>query len=360
MKNWRSVIVKSCMLFAAVFLIGAAVPASAKAAPKLSAKKITLKVGQKKKLKVKNVKKKKIKWSSKKKAVATVNKKGVVKAKKKGKTTIIAKAGKKKLKCKVVVKKADNKKKDSGKNNKKKDDSKISKTIKKQLFSDKVYVSFSAPEKMALGKSVDLFKCLYVAGKEIATPSDTVKTGCYKWFSSDSSVISVNKYSVATAYKTGKAKVYFKRMDKQGNWISSKTHTIEVINAGDVSFSFAYGLNRDLVNLSERYYEYNFNKMNQPGAFNYIKVTITNNSATMITMSKELAFYDTRWWYWNTQDKKDVVIPAKATISIIYSANSGSGVWNTNDIEQVSSPYTINGEKVYPVYDVDEQVWEYQ
>ena len=58
MKNWRSVIVKSCMLFAAVFLIGAAVPASAKAAPKLSAKKITLKVGQKKKLKVKNVKKK--------------------------------------------------------------------------------------------------------------------------------------------------------------------------------------------------------------------------------------------------------------------------------------------------------------
>ena len=115
-----------------------------------------------------------------------------------------------------------------------------------------------------------------------------------------------------------------------------------------------------LVNLSERYYEYNFNKMNQPGAFNYIKVTITNNSATTITMGKELAFYDTRWWYWNTQDKKDVVIPAKATISIIYSANSGSGVWNTNDIEQVSSPYTINGEKVYPVYDVDEQVWEYQ
>lgn len=65
MKNWKSAILKSCMLLAAVFLIGAAVPASVKAAPKLSSKKITLKVGQKKKLKVRNVKKKKIKWSSK-------------------------------------------------------------------------------------------------------------------------------------------------------------------------------------------------------------------------------------------------------------------------------------------------------
>ena len=58
MKRWKPTILKSCILFAVVFLIGA-VPASAKAAPKLSSKKITLKVGQKKKLKVKNVKRKK-------------------------------------------------------------------------------------------------------------------------------------------------------------------------------------------------------------------------------------------------------------------------------------------------------------
>lgn len=360
MKNWKSAMLKSCMLFAAVFLIGAAVPASAKAVPKLSAKKITLKVGQKKKLKVKNVKKKKIKWSSKKKAVATVNKKGVVKAKKKGKTTIIAKVGKKKLKCKVVVKKASSKKKDSGKDSKKKDNGKISKKIKKQLPYGDDYMTFSCPEKIAVGKDVDFFKFIYGGGKMMPTPSNTIKTKYYKWYSSDSSIISFNKYGVATAHKTGKVKVYFKRMNKQGEWMSSNVHTVEVFNAGDVSFSFSYGLNRDLVNLSERYYEYNFNKMNQPGAFNYIKVTITNNSATTITMGKELAFYDTRWWYWNTQDKKDVIIPAKMTISIIYSANSGSGVWNTNDIKQVSPTYTIDGERIDPVYDIARQVWEYQ
>lgn len=64
--KWKPVILKSCMLFATVFLIGAAVSVNAKAAPKLSSKTITLKVGQKKKLKIKNTKKK-VKWFSKKK-----------------------------------------------------------------------------------------------------------------------------------------------------------------------------------------------------------------------------------------------------------------------------------------------------
>ena len=358
MKNWRSVIVKSCMLFAAVFLIGAAVPASAKAAPKLSAKKITLKVGQKKKLKVKNVKKKKIKWSSKKKAVATVNKKGVVKAKKKGKTTILAKVGKKKLKCKVVVKKSDSKKKSDGKNSKKKDTSKISKTIKKQLYSDKVYVSFSAPEKMALGKSVDLFKYLYVAGKEIATPSDTVKTGCYKWFSSDSSVISVNKYGVATAYKAGKAKIYFKRMDKQGNWISSKTHTIEVINSGDVSFTFDFGTDNNALNYKPVYPsritgEYYPN-------YNYVNITVTNNSDVAITMDEDLSIYNWGWSIWYTQNRQPVIIPAKTTMVVKYLILDSEGLLGDPDLDKIALTYTINGEKVYPVYDIARQVWEYQ
>ena len=60
-------------------------------------------VGKKAKLKVKGTKKK-VKWSSSKKKIATVTKKGVVKAKKKGTAKIVAKIGKKKYTCKVVVK----------------------------------------------------------------------------------------------------------------------------------------------------------------------------------------------------------------------------------------------------------------
>ena len=78
---------------------------NAKSTTRLSSKKIVLQVGKTKKLKVKNKPAGvKVVWKSSKKKVATVSKKGKVKAKKPGKTTITAKVGKKKYKCKVVVK----------------------------------------------------------------------------------------------------------------------------------------------------------------------------------------------------------------------------------------------------------------
>lgn len=95
----------------AALLLGVAIPSSPaaakKTAPKLSAKKISIKVGQKKTIKVKNTSKK-AKWSVKsgKKVVTLSNKKKksvVVKGKKAGKATVLAKIGKKKLTCKVTV-----------------------------------------------------------------------------------------------------------------------------------------------------------------------------------------------------------------------------------------------------------------
>ena len=78
---------------------------NARTTTRLSSKKIVLQVGKTKKLKVKNKPAGvKVVWKSSKKKVATVSKKGKVKAKKLGKTTITAKVGKKKYKCKVVVK----------------------------------------------------------------------------------------------------------------------------------------------------------------------------------------------------------------------------------------------------------------
>ncbi len=104
--------ISGLLILTLVFSLWSTVPAEAKKAPKLSKKKVSLFVGKSVKLKVKN-NKKKVKWSSKKKKVATVTKKGKVTAKKKGTASIIAKIGKKKLKCKVTVKEnktADNRK----------------------------------------------------------------------------------------------------------------------------------------------------------------------------------------------------------------------------------------------------------
>lgn len=69
---------------------------------KLSKATLKLKVGQSTKMVLKNAAGK-ITWKSKNSRVAKVGRKGVVRAKKSGKTTIIAKFGGKKYKCKVTV-----------------------------------------------------------------------------------------------------------------------------------------------------------------------------------------------------------------------------------------------------------------
>lgn len=108
-----------------VFSIFPATQVNAATKPKLSKTKITMTVGQSKKLKVKGISKKRakrIKWKSSKKKVVTVTKTGKLKARKAGKATITAKVGKKKLKCKVVVKrkhKKSTKKKESNSSSKK-------------------------------------------------------------------------------------------------------------------------------------------------------------------------------------------------------------------------------------------------
>lgn len=64
---------------------------------------LSIEVGETVRLKVSNAKTK-IFWKSNKPLIATVSEKGIVKAKHKGTTKIIAKVGKKKFYCKVVVK----------------------------------------------------------------------------------------------------------------------------------------------------------------------------------------------------------------------------------------------------------------
>lgn len=95
----------------AALLLGVSMPSSPaaakKKAPKLSTKKVSISVGQKKTIKLKNGKK--AVWSIKsgKKFVSLSKKKKtsvVVKGKKAGKAVVLAKAGKKKLTCKVTVK----------------------------------------------------------------------------------------------------------------------------------------------------------------------------------------------------------------------------------------------------------------
>jgi uncharacterized protein YjdB len=71
---------------------------------KLSRTTVTIYVGKTVTLKLKN-NKNKVRWSSSNRNIATVTKKGKVKGKKAGKTTITAKVGKKKYRCRVTIRK---------------------------------------------------------------------------------------------------------------------------------------------------------------------------------------------------------------------------------------------------------------
>lgn len=90
------------LLAIAALVFTLAPPTSVSAKAKISKKSVTVTKGKTYTLKIKGTKKK-AKWTSSKKSVATVSKKGKVTGKKRGSTTITAKIGKKKYKCKVKV-----------------------------------------------------------------------------------------------------------------------------------------------------------------------------------------------------------------------------------------------------------------
>lgn len=98
------------LLCLAAMLISALSPqeaAMAKKKPAMNKKSTTMYVGSSLTLKVKNVKKKaKITWKSSNKKVVKVSRKGKLKALKTGKATVTAKVSGKKVKCKVKVVKA--------------------------------------------------------------------------------------------------------------------------------------------------------------------------------------------------------------------------------------------------------------
>lgn len=315
----------------------------AKAAPRLNYKKITLVQGKKKRLKVRNLsRRRKVKWYSTKKSVATVNKKGVVKAKKKGKTYIVAKVGKKKYRCKVIVKKRVSKKKK--KSNKK---VKINKSTKRQLPSYKL--AFMPEKNYAAGTSLDFFTTVIDHwAKDFSNTSDSVRTKCWRWYSSNKSVISFNSRGIATFKKAGSANVYCKYLTKSGTWIKSSVETIKVFEGGSVKFSYTLGL-EDSPFGGEEYPVWDFYKHDTYNTtipkFNVITLKVKNNSSKTIKLEHDLRVGTSTSqpevvWF-ETVDKKDVWISANSEQTVKFYSCYANGSFD---------------QKVYNNYIIDKEV----
>ena len=315
----------------------------AKAAPRLNYKKVTLVQGKKKKLKVRNLsRRRKVKWYSTKKSVATVNKKGVVKAKKKGKTYIVAKVGKKKYRCRVIVKKKVSKKKK--KSNKK---VKINKSTKRQLPSYKL--AFMPEKNYAAGTSLDFFTTIIDHwAKDFSNTSDSVRTKCWRWYSSNKSVISFNSRGIATFKKAGRANVYCKYLTKSGTWIKSSVETIKVFEGGSVKFLYTLGL-EDSPFGGEEYPVWDFYKHDTYDTtipkFNVITLKVKNNSSKTIKLEHDLRVGTSTSqpevvWF-ETVDKKDVWISANSEQTVKFYSCYANGSFD---------------QKIYNNYIIDKEV----
>ena len=314
----------------------------AKAAPRLNYKKVTLVQGKKKRLKVRNLsRRRKVKWYSTKKSVATVNRKGVVKAKRKGKAYIVAKVGKKKYRCKVIVKKRVSKKKK--KSNKK---VKINKSTKRQLPSYKL--AFMPEKNYAAGTSLDFFTTVIDHwAKDFSNTSDSVRTKCWRWYSSNKSVISFNSRGIATFKKAGRANVYCKYLTKSGTWIKSSVETIKVFEGGSVKFSYTLGLEDSPFGGTVDYvWDFQHEDPVKPNPaepkFNVIILNVKNNSSKSIKLDSDIGINTStsqpKIVHFSTVDKKDVWIPANSEQSVkfyTYYANGSFGkVYNNYIVDK--------------------------
>lgn len=108
MKTIKKILCASLIALMTLFVVPVVMPLNQTvytveaAKVKINKTKYTMNKGEKYTLKISGTKKK-VKWSTSNKKVATVSSKGKVTAKKKGKTTITAKVGGKKYKCKITV-----------------------------------------------------------------------------------------------------------------------------------------------------------------------------------------------------------------------------------------------------------------
>lgn len=374
MKKTRKKGIRSLALLLALILAIGFSPVTnveAKVAPRLNYKKVTLVQGKKKKLKVRNLRRRrKVKWYSTKKSVATVDKKGIVKAKKKGKTYIVAKVGKKKYRCKVIVKKKVIKKKKKTKKTKKSNKkAKINKSTKKQLPAGSWYVNFGFNKSINVNNSVDLFHHLLVASSDLSNTSYSVRSKYYKWYSSNTNVLKINQYGVATSKSKGTSKVYCKYMTKSGKWKKTRTETVKVIDAGNVTFS--YSLNFDKERHLQEFPHFTGFKDNKHN-YNFITLTVKNDSDSTIELSKQLDISAVAmiWFGFVTTDRKPVQIPAHTTRTINYYIDSEFDtiydeyipnyvVLDEESTDRVSLTYKKDGKKYYPYYSVDGNEWRF-
>lgn len=325
MKKTRKKGIRSLALLLALILAIGFSPVTnveAKAAPRLNYKKVTLVQGKKKRLKVRNLsRRRKVKWYSTKKSVATVNRKGVVKAKRKGKAYIVAKVGKKKYRCKVIVKKKVRRKKKS---------KKPAGNTKRQLLTGSGSITLSRLSiPVIVGGKVNLLD--YMNASAVNTLNKVSKSNrlkYYKWYSSSNSILTIDaKNFTAVGKKAGTAKIYCKYYTKNGRWCKSNTAKVIVGDAGDVKFSYSLSLeDSPFTNKNCKVWDFQHQESYDESLpkFNAITITIKNDSSKSVRLDRvelNTSTSQTTGIFFENPNFTSLTIPAHSMSTRVYYAN---------------------------------------
>lgn len=290
---------KIISIFMAVLIlittISFAVPANAAAAPALSAKTLTVKVGKTATLKMKNTTAKAT-WTTSNKTIATVSSAGVVKGIKVGTANITAAVNKKKYVCKVTVKKA-------------------ATPTKKPTPKPVVKVSSIRLSLVVSGQTSKTTMDLGKSGNVIATvlPSNaTNKT--ITWKTSNAKVVSIDTNGKVSAKGVGTAKITATAADGSKK-TASMTITVKkpIIKVTSVKVSVGTGYSKTILD-------------NKGQTYLTASVSPYNASNTNVRWKSSSASIASVDQYGYVTGKK----PGKVTITA--TATDGSGKYGTIDI----------------------------
>lgn len=192
--------------------------------------------------------------------------------------------------------------------------------------------------------------------------SNSVKTKYYKWKSSNTSKLVINKYGIATGKKPGTVKITCSYLTRSGKWCKT-TSSVTVVETNDIKVSYSVDFDEALA-VNSHYETYNTNELSN--RFNVLNLTVSNNSSDTIIFNNYVAFGLTSTslsFNFQTVDQKKVMIPSHSTkiikfipgyyYDIIDNKCPYNFCLNKRDLESLHFSFKTNGNSVYASYFVD-------
>lgn len=177
-----------------------------------------------------------------------------------------------------------------------------------------------------LNKTEDMFKYLEGAPKTISSGN---KVKYYKWYSSNNSILSINKYGIATPKKAGTVKVSCRYKSRYNDWKITKETKITIKDTGDVKISYTTS-----------------SSTGDKNTFDTITCTVKNNSNSAIEFDRHVYVDDGTGWRFTNDTNKLVPLQPGENAVIVYKATDAYDIFSGkyfyySKSSSYSNPWTV-------------------